>query len=63
MQVIEAERGRPIEQILHELYVEQRLSQKEIAAELAIDEGNVSRWMDRLGIQKRRFRRRLVGAE
>lgn len=62
MQLIEAERGRSIEEVFRELYVDRGLTQREIAAELDIDEGNVSRWMDRLGIAKRRLRRRRASA-
>ena len=57
MQVIEQRLGRPLEDVLRELYEERGLTQVQIAAELKVEQAQVSRWMRHLGIQTRRFQR------
>ncbi|NMP23421.1 hypothetical protein [Sulfobacillus harzensis] len=54
MQIIEARRGRPIEQLLWEFYVRDGLSIGEIGAELQIDPSTVWKYLKRCGIQTRR---------
>jgi DNA-directed RNA polymerase specialized sigma24 family protein len=51
---IELARGRPIEELLAELYEAKGLTYAEIAADLGITEGALSNWMWRLGITPRR---------
>lgn len=53
MQLIEIERGRPIEDLLRELYVERELTVEEVGAELGISMGAVSRWLALMGIPAR----------
>jgi len=50
MRAIEAQYGKPVEQVLRELYYEQGLTQFEVAAVLAVPLGTVAGWMVRLGI-------------
>lgn len=54
MQVIEARLGRPMDEILRELYVERGLTVEAVGAELGITKGAVSRWLERFGIATRR---------
>lgn len=54
MQRIEAARGRPIEEILRELYVERGLTVEEVGSDLGITKGAASRWLDRFDIDTRR---------
>lgn len=53
MQILEAERGRPIEELIQELYVEKGLTMEAAAAELGLDTSTLSRWMVTLGIPAR----------
>ena len=52
MQVVEARLGRPLEEYLEERYAA-GATQAEIASELDVTDGTVSRWMALLGIQAR----------
>ena len=55
MQLLEAKLGRPLEQVLEELYVEKGLTLAQVAAELdGVSEGTVSDWLRRVGINARR---------
>ena len=54
MQRIEALRGRPLDQILRELYVDQGLSLEAVGLELGISKGAASRWLQNFGIDARR---------
>ncbi len=54
MQVLEAERGKPIEVILRELYIDQGLTIEQVAGKLGFGSGTISRWLDRAGIVARR---------
>ena len=56
MQVLEARHGKPIDELLRELYVTRGLKVDEVAAELELTKGTVSRWMQRFGIPPRRKR-------
>ena len=60
MQLIEAEHGLPIEQLLRALYVDEELGVEQIADRLRLTKGTVSRWMARFGIPARRPRDRKV---
>lgn len=53
MQLAEARLGRPLEDVISELYVDRGLMQREVAAHLDIDTGTLSRWMRELGIDAR----------
>jgi len=44
--------GRPVEDVLRELYVERRLSQADIAAELGITRMTVAMWLREFGIER-----------
>lgn len=54
MQVLEARLGRPMDQILRELYVDQGKTLEEVGTELGITKGAVSRWLEKFGIPARR---------
>ena len=54
MQLIEHRIGRPLYEFFTERYTHQGLNQREIADELGVDIGSVSRWMARLRIPSRR---------
>lgn len=54
MQDIEARLGRPMGDILRELYVERGLTVESVGAELGITKGAVSRWLERFDIPARR---------
>jgi len=54
MQRIEATRGRPIEEILRELYLTRGLTVEQVGVELGVTKGAASRWLDRFGIEIRR---------
>jgi len=59
MQLIEAEHGQPIDELLRSLYVDEGLDIEEVGARLGgLSKGTVSRWMARFGIQARRPRDR-----
>lgn len=53
MLLAEARLGRPLEDVITELYVDQGLMQREVADRLGIDTSTVSEWMTRLGIDAR----------
>lgn len=57
MQVVEQRLGRPLDEILREMYVERGLTQVQIAEELRVEQAQVSRWMRHLGIKTRRIQR------
>jgi predicted transcriptional regulator len=44
--------GKPVGQVLHELYIEQGRSQAEIAAELGITRVTVAMWLREFGIER-----------
>jgi DNA-binding XRE family transcriptional regulator len=44
--------GRPVEEVLQELYVERRLSQADIASELGITRVTVAMWLREFGIDR-----------
>jgi transposase len=54
MQRIEASRGKPMDQILRDLYVTQGMTLEAVGAELGITKGAVSRWLERFAIPTRR---------
>lgn len=53
MQLVEARFGRPIDQLLRELYLDEGLTQSQIAEKLGVRRATVSRWMQVLGIESR----------
>lgn len=54
MQILEAERGQSMDEILRELYIEKGLTLEEVGGELGVTKGAVSEWLARFGIQARR---------
>ena len=46
--------GKPMQAILHDLYVEQGLTLEQMGAVLGITKGAASRWLERFGIEARR---------
>jgi excisionase family DNA binding protein len=54
MQVLEAAHGKPINELLTELYVAQALTVDEVGAALGVTKGTISRWLERCGIPARR---------
>lgn len=54
MQRIEARLGKPMGQILRELYVDRGLTVAQVGGELGISKGAVSRWLERFSIDRRR---------
>ncbi len=53
MQLVEAKLGRPLEEYLEERYVRDGLTTEQIATDLGINNGTVSRWMSALGVEAR----------
>lgn len=53
MLLVEARIKRPIEEFLHERYVNEKKMQREIADELGVDTSTVSDWLFRVGIDAR----------
>lgn len=54
MQVLEAQHGKPIEDILRTLYIDQGLTLEQVGVVLGQTKGTISRWLDRAGITARR---------
>jgi transposase len=54
MQVLEAARGKPINEILTELYIVEGLTVDAVGAALGVTKGTISRWLERCGIPARR---------
>lgn len=54
MQLVEIRLGRPLEEVIRELYIDQGLSARQVAAELGTTQPTVTRWMARLGIPARK---------
>lgn len=54
MQAIEAREGRPMDEILRDLYVTQGLTLEAVGDRLGITKGAASRWLERFGIRARR---------
>lgn len=53
MQLVEHRLGRPLEDVLRELYTDQGMTVKQVAEELGVSSASVSRWMGELGIEAR----------
>lgn len=53
MQLIEQRLGRPLDEFLRERYDVDRRTTQEIADELGVTNGTISRWMAALGIEAR----------
>ena len=47
---LEEKYGKPIDEIIYEMYVENDMSQEKIAGTFGISQGSLSSWMMRLGI-------------
>lgn len=58
MQLLEHRLGRPLDEVLRELYVDQGMTTKQVGAALGVSNASVSRWMAILGIEAR-----YIGAE
>ena len=56
MQRMEAQQGRPIEDILWDLYVSRDMTIPEVATYLGISNTSVHSWLKRCGIERRRVR-------
>ncbi len=54
MQRLEARLGKPMGEILQDLYVDQGLTLEQVGRELGITKGAASRWIERFGIPSRR---------
>lgn len=54
MQRIEAREGRPIDELLRALYVEEGLLLAQVGERLGITESTASRWMSYFGIETRK---------
>ncbi|MCL8207262.1 MAG: DUF1804 family protein [Actinomycetia bacterium] len=55
-QEVEATWGRPLAEILRELYIEQNLTIPEVADRLGVAWSTVLRWLRKAGITPRRWR-------
>jgi transposase-like protein len=53
MQLMEQRLGRPLDEILQELYIEKGMTTKQVAVELGVSQASVSRWMAQLGVEAR----------
>ena len=53
MKWIEFEKGKKLEDILHELYIEKRLSIREVAEKLGIHYHTVNSWLKQMEIEMR----------
>lgn len=53
MKWIEFERGKKLEDILHELYIEKRLSIREVAEKLGVHYHTVNSWLKQMEIEMR----------
>lgn len=53
MKWIEFEKGKKLEDILHELYVEKRLSIREVAEKLGVHYHTVNSWLKQMEIEMR----------
>jgi transposase-like protein len=62
MQILEGRLGRPLEDLLRERYERDGRTVAEVADELGVDKGTVSRWMRDLGIEARLFGPRRTAA-
>lgn len=62
MQILEAELGRPLRQVLEEMYVDREMTLAQVAVEFDVTEGTISDWLRRVGIDARRPGPRRAGA-
>ena len=53
MRLVEERHGKPIEQLIRELYIDGGLTLADTGASLGVDGSAVSRWMAQLGIPAR----------
>ena len=53
MKWIEFEKGKKLEDILHELYIEKRLSIREVAEKLGVHYHTVNSWLKQMEIEMR----------
>jgi predicted GNAT family acetyltransferase len=53
MEVVQGRSGRPIADLLQDLYVTRELTLAEVGAEIGVDAATVSRWLRKHGIQTR----------
>lgn len=52
-QVVQARHGREVPELIRELYVDQGLSQEEVAEQLGVHRSTLVHWMRDFGIQTR----------
>lgn len=62
MQLLEAEHGRPIDELLRALYLDEGLGVEDVAERLGLTKGTVSRWLAHFGIPTRRAGLRVASA-
>lgn len=55
MREVETRLGKPVEEIIRELYIDRDMLQADVAAELGISGPTLSIWMLKLGIPARRY--------
>jgi transposase-like protein len=53
MQLLQARRGKPLEEDLRQMYVVEGRTLAEIGAELGVGVSTLSRWLSQLGIEAR----------
>lgn len=53
MQILEHRLGEPLEDVLRRLYLNDKKTVKQVAAELGVSTASVSTWMARFGIEAR----------
>lgn len=54
MQLLQARLGRPLEDVVTDLYITKGMTLAEVATELEVGESTLSRWLTQLGIEARR---------
>lgn len=63
MKLIELEQGKPIEQILFDLYWTKKMTMVEVGREIGVDQGTVCKWMERFNIPVRGYEKQTATAD